>query len=98
MKLLTVKEVAEILKVSNQTVYNWTSKGELIPIKVGGAVRIKEQELNRFIDDNTIKSEEKIEPETIKKTETAKKDNKNGETDKRSAINQLSLSESEDNK
>jgi excisionase family DNA binding protein len=72
MKLLTVKEVAEILKVSNQTVYNWTSKGELIPIKVGGAVRIKEQELNRFLDDNTVKQ---IDGNTGKQAEKTKPDN-----------------------
>jgi excisionase family DNA binding protein len=95
MILLTVKEVADILKVTEQTVYNLTSKGKLNPTKVGGAVRIKEQELNRFVDDNTKKSEERTEPETIQKTETAKKDNKNGETDKRSAVNQLSFSDNQ---
>ena len=96
MKLLTVKEVADILNVTEQTVYNLTSKGKLNPTKVGRAVRIKEQELNRFIDDNTIKPEERTEPETIKKTETAKRDNKkNGETDKRSAVNQLSFSDNQ---
>ena len=98
MKLLTVKEVADILNVTEQTVYNLTSKGKLNPTKVGRAVRVKEQELNRFVDYNTIKPEERTEPETVQKTKTAKKDNKKGETDKRSAINQLSLSESEDNK
>jgi len=59
MKLLTVKEVADILNVTEQMVYNLTSKGELNPTKVGRAVRIKEQELNRFIDDNTVKQTEK---------------------------------------
>ncbi|MCF8002271.1 MAG: helix-turn-helix domain-containing protein [Halanaerobiales bacterium] len=93
MKLLTVKEVADILNVTEQTVYNLTSKGKLNPTKVGRAVRIKKQELNRFIDDNTIKPEERTEPETVQKTETAKKDNKKGETDKRLAVNQLFFSE-----
>lgn len=51
-RLLTVPEVAEILRVSRNSVYRWISRGDLTKVKLGGrAVRIKQADLGRFIED-----------------------------------------------
>jgi len=47
--MLTVNEVAEILKVHPQTVYRWIYSGKLNALKIGGVLRIGEEELNKFI-------------------------------------------------
>ena len=49
-KLYTIKEACEILKVSRATLYRIIGKQDLLPVKVGGSVRFKESELNRFIE------------------------------------------------
>ncbi len=48
---LTVKEVMEILKVSRTAVNNWMSSGKLKFYKVGRLVRVKEDDLEKFIQD-----------------------------------------------
>ena len=54
MKLLTVKQVAEILQVTEQTIYNLMSRGELEKVKVGRASRIKEKDLMEYIEENNV--------------------------------------------
>jgi excisionase family DNA binding protein len=45
MNLLTVKEIADILKVKHSTIYAW-SEQRLIPcIKINGALRFSETEI-----------------------------------------------------
>ncbi len=53
MKLLRVKQAAEILQVTEQTIYNLMSRGKLEKVKVGGASRIKEKKLMEYIEQNT---------------------------------------------
>jgi len=49
-KLLTVNEVAKILRVSNMTVYRLV-KGKQIPaIRVGKNYRIKEVDVDRYLN------------------------------------------------
>lgn len=47
-KSFTPQEVAELLGVSRQTVYNWITKGLLQAHKVGGTFRIYETDLKAF--------------------------------------------------
>lgn len=47
--LYTPKEVAEILKVSRNTVYRYISSGKLKACYVGRSRRISKEELNRFL-------------------------------------------------
>lgn len=49
MKLLTVREVADTLKVNLMTVYRWIREGRIEQIKIGRSVRIDEKELERFV-------------------------------------------------
>jgi len=42
---LTVEEVANLMKISNKTIYSWCSKGYLPCVKFGRLVRINKDEL-----------------------------------------------------
>ena len=52
MKLLTVQEVAEAMRVSEKTVRRLIKRGDLTAYKVGdrGQLRVKEGELERYIE------------------------------------------------
>jgi excisionase family DNA binding protein len=46
---LTVAEVAEILKLNQQTVRNWIDQGSLPALRVGRRVRIKRSDFERIL-------------------------------------------------
>lgn len=49
-RLLTAREVAELLGVSPETVCRWTRRGDLPAIKLpGGALRYPESELDEWL-------------------------------------------------
>ena len=48
---LTVAEVAEWLKLNQQTVRNWIDRGELPALRVGRRVRIKRSDYERYLSD-----------------------------------------------
>ena len=52
MKLLTVQEVADTMKVSEKTVRRLIKRGDLAAYKVGerGQLRVKEQDLERYVE------------------------------------------------
>jgi excisionase family DNA binding protein len=47
---LTVAEVAEMLKLNQQTVRNWIDQGSLPALRVGRRVRIKRSDFERVLD------------------------------------------------
>jgi excisionase family DNA binding protein len=47
---LTVAEVAELLKLNQQTVRNWIDAGSLPAVRIGRRVRIKREDLDRIVD------------------------------------------------
>jgi excisionase family DNA binding protein len=47
---LTVSEVAQLLKVNEQTVRNWTNTDYLTCIRVGRRVRIRRSDLDTLLD------------------------------------------------
>lgn len=49
-KLLTIKEVADLLKVTRASVGNYIKSGDLKAIRLSGIYRIKETELTNFIE------------------------------------------------
>ena len=50
--LLTVKEVAEMLGLSERTVYRLADMGKMPrPVKIGAAVRWRRNELDQWIED-----------------------------------------------
>lgn len=46
---LTVGEVAELLRVSNMTVYRLISAGDLPAVRVGKSYRVREEDLDAFL-------------------------------------------------
>jgi|GEM_PF-1578664 len=46
---LTVAEVAEILKLNQQTVRNWIDQGSLPALRIGRRVRIKRSDFERIL-------------------------------------------------
>jgi excisionase family DNA binding protein len=50
---LTVAEVAELLKLNQQTVRNWIDQGSLPAVRVGRRVRIRRSDLERVIEDGS---------------------------------------------
>lgn len=49
VKLLTVGEVARIMRVSKMTVYRLIHSGELDAIRVGRSFRVPEQAVSRYL-------------------------------------------------
>ena len=52
--LLTVADIARILKLNPQTVRNWLDAGYLRAIRIGRNVRVTQAEFNRLIDESYI--------------------------------------------
>src|ERR1700740_3137061 len=48
---LTVAEVAEMLKLNQQTVRNWIDQGSLPALRVGRRVRIRRSDLERLLEE-----------------------------------------------
>jgi len=50
-EILTLPEVAQLLKVAEKTVYSMAQKGQLPAFKVGGQWRFKRADLDKWIED-----------------------------------------------
>jgi excisionase family DNA binding protein len=55
--LLTVSEVAEAMRVSNMTVYRLIKSGQLAAIRVGKSYRIREDDVDRFLSEQSVNVE-----------------------------------------
>ena len=55
---LTVAEVAELLKLNQQTVRNWIDQGSLPAVRVGRRVRIRRTDLEQVLADGETKGPE----------------------------------------
>lgn len=60
MKLLTILEVAEAIKVSEKTVRRLIKSGDLTAYKVGerGQLRVKDQDLEHYVEAQRVRVEE----------------------------------------
>jgi excisionase family DNA binding protein len=57
-ELLTVDEVAAILKVNPQSVRNWLDRGDLSGVRVGKRrIRIRQSDLDRFLGGDETETE-----------------------------------------
>jgi excisionase family DNA binding protein len=56
--LLTVAEVAAAMRVSNMTVYRLIKGGELAAVRVGKNYRIREDDLERFLQERSVQVRE----------------------------------------
>ena len=51
--LYTLEEIKEILKVTRRTLYNYIKSGNLKAIKIGKYWRIKQSDLEEFLEKGT---------------------------------------------
>jgi excisionase family DNA binding protein len=56
--LLTVAEVADMLRVSNMTVYRLIKAGDLGAIRVGKNYRIRQADLDRYLEGGVVHAEQ----------------------------------------
>ena len=54
-EILTLREVAKLLKVAEKTVYTMAQQNELPAFKVRGQWRFRREDINRWIDQQTEK-------------------------------------------
>lgn len=56
--LLTVGEVANVMRVSNMTVYRLIKSGQLAAIRVGKNYRIRRSDVDRYLSDRAVRVED----------------------------------------
>ncbi len=56
--LLTVGEVANLMRVSNMTVYRLIKSGQLAAVRVGKNYRIRRRDLERYLEERAVRVEE----------------------------------------
>lgn len=49
-ELLTAKDVAELFKISPDTVYTWRYQGKIPYVKINGAVRFRRSDMQQMIE------------------------------------------------
>jgi excisionase family DNA binding protein len=55
-KLLTMDEASEYLGISKLTLYGWVSARKVGFIKVGRLVKFRQEHLDKWIDQHTVKA------------------------------------------
>lgn len=58
--LLTVGEVAQIMRVSNMTVYRLIKGGQIAAIRVGKNYRIRGRDVERYLSERAVHVEEEV--------------------------------------
>ena len=53
-KLLTARQVSDLLEVKVSTVYDWIRRGQIPYVKLGRLVRFKKTEIFRWVDSHTL--------------------------------------------
>ncbi|HLM25423.1 MAG TPA: helix-turn-helix domain-containing protein [Thermoleophilaceae bacterium] len=62
-RLLTAREVGELVGMSPETILRWTRRGELPSIKLpGGAIRFREDALDGWLDERATAETRKRQP------------------------------------
>ena len=54
VRLLNIKEVAEILHVSRSLVYSLLKCGDIPTVRIGRMVRVRPEDLERFIHERSL--------------------------------------------
>lgn len=56
--LLTVGEVAQVMRVSNMTVYRLIKSGQLAALRVGKNYRIRRRDVDRYLSQRAVNLED----------------------------------------
>jgi len=54
MKLLDISQLSEMLNVKKKTIYDWTHKGQIPFIKLGGLIRFDPEEIQKWVTSKKI--------------------------------------------
>ncbi len=49
MQIVTVKELSELLRVKNKTLYQWAELGQIPHIKINGSLRFDIEDIKQWI-------------------------------------------------
>ena len=52
-RLLTYRQLADLLQCSERTVYNFVQRGAIVPFRCGGLVRFTEETVEEFVKRNS---------------------------------------------
>ena len=63
--ILTIDEVANYLRVSERTVYDWAQKGEIPSGKIGTVWRFKKSEIEKWVNDSLSSNARPAAPSSI---------------------------------
>ena len=69
-KLLTAKQVSELLEVKISTVYDWVYRKVIPYVKLGRLIRFKKPEIFHWVDSHTIRPK----ASSVRKKETGRPD------------------------
>ena len=64
-RLLTARELAELLGFSASTVVDWSERGELPGFKVGGRLRFRESEVLEWLEQRRQGGRPSLRPEAL---------------------------------
>jgi excisionase family DNA binding protein len=54
--LLTAQELAEILKVNEQTIYRWAREGKLPRVKIGSSIRFDREQVRSWLEAQEVEA------------------------------------------
>ena len=74
--ILTIDEVANYLRVSERTVYDWAQKGEIPSGKIGTVWRFKKSEIEKWVNDRLSSSARPAAPSSIVQVRNKQKKNR----------------------
>jgi excisionase family DNA binding protein len=57
-EIMTLKDVAEYLKLAEKTAYRLAAEGKLPGFKVGGSWRFKKEDVEKWIEEKKTKNQE----------------------------------------
>ena len=63
--ILTIEEVANYLRVSDRTVYDWAQRGEIPAGKIGTVWRLKKSEVEKWVNDRLSSSGARIKDDVV---------------------------------
>ena len=63
--ILTIEEVANYLRVSDRTVYDWAQRGEIPAGKIGTVWRFKKSEVEKWVNDRLSSSGKRIKDDVV---------------------------------
>lgn len=63
--ILTIEEVAQYLRVSDRTVYDWAQRGEIPAGKIGTVWRFKKSEVEKWVNERLSSSTDRIKDNAV---------------------------------